>query len=246
MSSPCGQLVEQVARVAQHFGAAAKHEAIVGCAQRRQAQVVRDAPGFQQRGDAPLVAKRLARDRGVVQQLGAHLLAKPLVPGQFVGKQVLVSELVHLSATVHQHDLLKQLVHVGVADHAHERRQARSGGQQVEVAAGCEVLREQRARGLAADQHRVTHLDVLQARGERPIGHLDAQELQRLFVVRAHHAVRAQQGPAVDHEADHGELAALVAKTGVAGGGEGKQPVGPVVNRQHLGFEQIAHGRVSG
>jgi hypothetical protein len=49
----------------------------------------------------------------------------------------------------------------------------------------------------------------------------------------AAHAVGTQQGPAVDLQADHCELAADEAKTGVAGGGETEQGVRPMPDGKH-------------
>src|SRR5205085_6283080 len=86
--------------------------------------------------------------------------------------------------------------------------------------------------------------DVLQARGERPVGHLDAQELEVLLVVRADDAVGAQQRLVVDLEADHREVTVGKAQRGVARGGEGEQLVGPVVHAQHAFLVQCAHREV--
>jgi hypothetical protein len=53
---------------------------------------------------------------------------------------------------------------------------------------------------------------MLQARGERTVLNLDAQEFEVLFVVRAREAVGANQRLAVDFEAHHRELAIFEAK----------------------------------
>ncbi len=57
--------------------------------------------------------------------------------------------------------------------------------------------------------------------------------------------VGAQQGLPVHLEADHGELAAGEAEGGIAGGLEGEQAIGPVVNVGDFRLQQIAHNSVS-
>ena len=118
---------------------------------------------------------------------------------QLVRDQVGVGELVDLAHAVHEHDLVEALVGVGVADDAHERRQAGAGREQVEVAAGQQVGQHQRAGRLAADQHLVADLQVLQPRGQRAVRDLDAEELEVLFPVGAGDRIGAHQRLAVDH-----------------------------------------------
>jgi hypothetical protein len=106
-----------------------------------------------------------------------------------------------------------------------------------------QVADQQGAGGLAADQHCVARLDVLQARCQRAVGHLDAEELQLLLPVRARDRVGAQQGLALGLQPDHHELAVLEAETVVAGGGEAEVAVGPVADVQHrFGAEGGGHG----
>jgi hypothetical protein len=164
------------------------------------------------------------------------------VLGQLLGDVVVVSQLFHLAHTVHQDHFLELFIGLGVADHAHERRQARAGGQHVQALGWQQVVDQQGAGGLLADDDGVTHLDVLQARGQRAVGHLDGQELQVLFVVGADDAVGAQQRLVVHLQADHGEVPVGKAQRRVAGGGEAEKPVGPVVNGQHAFFEKCTHG----
>jgi hypothetical protein len=113
---------------------------------------------------------------------------------------------------VEQHHLVEALVGFRVLDHAHEGRQAGAGGKQVKVAPRQQVVEHQGAGGLLAHDDRVARLQVLQARGERAVGHLDAEELQVLLVVGAGDAVGAGQGPAFHFQADHHELAVLEAQ----------------------------------
>jgi hypothetical protein len=78
----------------------------------------------------------------------------------------------------------------------------------------------------------VAGLDVLQPRGQRAVLHLDAEELQRLFVVGAGDAVGTQQRLAVHAQPDHREVAVGKTQRRAARGGEAEQPVGPVVDGQ--------------
>ena len=62
-----------------------------------------------------------------------------------------------------------------------------------------------------------------------------------VFVVGADDAVGPEQWLVVDLQANHREVAIAKAHGLVAGGGEGKQFVGPVVDRQHTFFVESAH-----
>src|SRR5690606_10041038 len=92
----------------------------------------------------------------------------------------------------------------------------------------------------------VARLDMLQARGQRAVGDLDAEELQLLLPVRAGDRIGTQQGLAADLEADHHELPVLETEAVVAGGGEAEVAVGPVADVQHrFGAEGGGHGEES-
>src|SRR6202040_2241960 len=67
------------------------------------------------------------------------------------------------------------------------------------------------------------------------------EEFQFVLVIGAGHAVGAHQGPAVDLQADHGELAVLESKAGIAGGGEAEKRVGPVPDRKNFLSMECAH-----
>ena len=54
--------------------------------------------------------------------------------------------------------------------------------QEIERAAGQQVVDDECARGLAAHQDAVRFPDVLQPRGERPVRHLDGEELEGFLV----------------------------------------------------------------
>ncbi len=74
---------------------------------------------------------------------------------------------------------------------------------------------------------------LLELRGQRAVGHLDAEEFEIVLVIGAGHAVGAQQGLAFDLQADHGELAVDIAKGGVARGAEAKETVGIMLDFEH-------------
>ena len=121
---------------------------------------------------------------------------------------------------MYQHHFFKALVDFRVLDQAHKRRQASAGREHIQVAARQQVVAHQCAGRLAADHDLVAHFQVLQARGERAIRHLDAEELKVIFVVGAGDGVSAHQGFAVHFQADHNELAVLEAQAALASGAE--------------------------
>ncbi|MDR6357895.1 hypothetical protein Q3H58_004566 [Pseudomonas psychrotolerans] len=96
--------------------------------------------------------------------------------------------------------------------------------------------------GLAADHQVVAFLEVLQARGQGAVRHLDAEELQVLFVVRAGDAVGAhQRATAFGFQADHHELTVFETQARITGGLEAEQGVVPVMNAQDALGVQVAH-----
>ena len=62
------------------------------------------------------------------------------------------------------------------------------------------------------------------------VGHLDAEELQRLVVIGAGDAVRAQQRPPFDRHADHDEVAIAEAQCAVTCRREAEQRLVPVTD----------------
>lgn len=140
-----------------------------------------------------------------------------------------------------QHDGFKLLVHVRVLDQAREGGEAGARREQHQPLAGNEVVGDERAGRLAANQDGVAFLDLLQARCERPVLNLDREELELLLVIGARHAVGAQQRPALDLEPDHRKLAVLETEAGMAGGAEAEQSVGPVLDGQNLLSVKRAH-----
>jgi len=226
----------------EHLRAAAQHGAVHLGVELGHAEVAGHAAAFDQVGDAALVDERLARDRGVVLELLAHHLAQKFVPRQILGDVLVVGQLADQAAAVHQDHLAELLVGFRVADDGHERRQPGAGAEHVQALAGQQVVDQQRAGGLVADDDAVAGLNVLQAAGERAVLHLDAEKLQRFLVVRADDGVGAQQRLAVHAQADHGEVPVGKPQADAARGGERKQAVGPVVNGQDFFFVVSGHG----
>jgi len=182
---------------------------------------------------------------GVVDQFLARQLAEVFVPRQLVFEVMRVGEIVDAAHAVRQHDLLVALVGVGVADDAHERRQPGAGTEQVEVLAGLQVGEHQGAGGLARHHQRIAGLQVLQARSERAVRHLDREELQVLLPTGAGDRVGAHQRTAVQLHADHHELPAVEAEGRIARGAEGEQVVVPVLHVDHVLGCHRYHGVVS-
>jgi hypothetical protein len=104
-----------------------------------------------------------------------------------------------------------------------------------------EIVEQQRAGRLAADQNLLPGPHVLQQRGQGSVLHLDAEELHVLFVIGAGDAVGAHQRPAVDLQADHHELPVAEAQCGVARRAEAEQAVVPVPDAQNPFGAQGCH-----
>ena len=94
-------------------------------------------------------------------------------------------------------------------------------------------MQQQGAGRLAADEDLIARLDVLQARSQRAVRHLDAQELQVLLVVRAGDAVGAHHRLLIDAQTQHDEMPVLEAQRLIARRGEAEDGFIPVVHRQH-------------
>ncbi|MCY1529167.1 hypothetical protein D9M68_643000 [compost metagenome] len=85
---------------------------------------------------------------------------------------------------------------------------------------------------------------MLQPGGQRAVRHLDAEEFQVLFPVRAGDGVGAHQRTAAFLlQADHHELAIFEAQARVAGALEAEQRVVPVMNAEDALGVEVAHLR---
>src|SRR5438093_1384403 len=82
--------------------------------------------------------------------------------------------------------------------------------------------------------------ELLEARGQRTVRHLDREEFEGVLVIGAGDAVGAQQRFFADLQPDHGEFAVAETKRRIAGGGEAEQRVGPVVDAQYAFLVEAA------
>ena len=147
----------------------------------------------------------------------------------------------HFPRRMGEDDLIIPLIGFRVLDHAHERRQARTGAEQIEVLAGQQIVQDQRAGRLAADHDRIALLQMLQPGGQRAVLYLDAEEFQVLFVIRAGDTVGAHQWTPLDLQADHHELTVLEAQACIASGLEAEQRIVPMVHTENALYVQVAH-----
>ncbi len=115
-----------------------------------------------------------------------------------LGDEFAIGDFVCVANTMHQHDFFEALVGFRVLDDTHEWRQARAGAEQVKMLARQQVVEHQCSGWLAADHDLVAFLQVLQSRSQRAVLHLDAEELQILFVVGTGDTVGAHQRTALD------------------------------------------------
>src|SRR3546814_5829446 len=88
-----------------------------------------------------------------------------------------------------------------------------------------QVVHQQGTGRRVPAQYLVARLHMLQPRGQRPIGHLDAEELQVFLPAGAGDRVRAQQRPGRaiglrDLQPEHDELSAVEAEAGITGRSE--------------------------
>src|SRR5580692_7114073 len=233
---------EHLAQLFQHRRAAAHHDAVALDIQRLLADIVEQLLGGDQVGDAAAVAEWLAGHRRVIDEFFGEQRAEQFVALQVLDHLFAISEFRYLTAAMHEDDVFELVVNVRVLDQAGKRREPGAGGKQQQSLARNQIVGDQRARRLAADQDGVAFLDLLQARGERAVGHLDRKEFELFFVIGARHRIGAQQWAAIDLEPDHRELAVLKPEAGISGGAEAEERVGPVADGKNLFFMERTHG----
>src|SRR5690606_27762153 len=95
--------------------------------------------------------------------------------------------------------------------------------------------------GFAADDDVVPYLDLVQARGQRAVRHLNAVELRAVIVIRARDTVGARPRAALYYQTYHDEMAVLEAQTRITGGLEGEQGVGPVMYAEDSFGSEFGH-----
>lgn len=96
-----------------------------------------------------------------------------------------------------------------ILDDAQKWCEPGSRGEQKQPAPRVQVVDDQGADRLGADQHLVACTDVLQSRCQRAIGHLDTEKLQMGVVVRAGDAVGTADGALPILKTEHDELPVL-------------------------------------
>ena len=222
-----------VVKVLQHPRAAAQHHTVILAVQARQAKIILQLAGLDQRGDPPGIAERLARHGRVIEQLVARQLAEELIPQQRLHNQLAIGQLGNLTAAMHQHDILVALIHIRVLDDADKRRQPGAGAQQIQRLARPQIVLNQRARRLAAHQNVIARRQLLQMRGQRPIRHLDREKLKLILMIGAAHGIGAQQRSAIHLQANHGELPAEKPETRIPRRGKTEKCVSPVPDSLH-------------
>ena len=192
-------------------------------------------------GQTPRGVELFASHRRVVDQLLTDLVTQVFMRRQLLGDEIGIGQLADGPHAMDQHDLLEAFVDFGILDQAHERGKARTRGEHVQVAPRQQIVADQRAGGLAADHDLIADLEMLQTRRQRAVLHLDAKELEMIFVVGAGNRVGTHQRLAVDFQADHDELAILEPQATLARRPEAEQRIVPVMNAQHLFQGKLAH-----
>src|SRR3990167_1173765 len=240
------KLVEHFAGFIKHAWATADHRAVVLRIDRRQADILEQLAAAHQISQATLIFKRLAGHRRVVDQIVLQRIAEEFILRQVLGDEFAVGHFVHITHAVNQNHLLEALIGFRVLNHTHKRCQASARAEQVQVLARLEVIQYQGPGGFLADDDLIAFLEVLQLRGQRAIRHLDAEELQMLFPVRAGNRIGAHQRTAgFLLQADHHQLTILETQTRITGALEAEQRVVPMVNAKNALGVKIAHVRSS-
>ena len=225
----------------QQRRAAADHHAILLGVEVGEIDVAEQLARGHQVRDPAAIAERIARHRRIVDQLVADIFAEEIVLRQRLRDHLAISEFGDAAAAVQQHDFLEALVSLGILDDAEERCQTGPGPDQIQIATIEQIVDHQRSGGLAADDDLIAFLEVLQSRGQRTVLHLDREEFEVFFVIRARNAIGAQQRLLADLQADHGELAVAEAERRVARGREAEEIIGPVVNAEDALVIEVAH-----
>jgi len=100
----------------------------------------------------PAIAEGLAGHGRIIQQLLRQQRPEQIVVAQFCDQLLAIGELGDLAAAMDEDDAVEAIVDVGVLDQARERRKTRAGRQQHQPLAGQQIVGDQRAGRLAADQ----------------------------------------------------------------------------------------------
>ena len=204
------------------------------------AKSLNNFPELDEVGDAALVVERLARDRRIVPQGGSDQFAEKLVLRQFGLDEVAIGELGLGAHAMHEDNRREPFVGLSIADRCEERREAGFGCEKVQVASVAQIVENERAGRLAADEDAVAGRQMLQVRSQRTVLNLDREELEFLSIVGGSDRISAHQRTALDLKAKHHELPVLETAGGVAGCLETEQGVRPVANVQNPLLELTA------
>ena len=104
---------------------------------------------------------------------------------QIVREIVAIGEFASPPAAVDDDDALEALVGLRVLDEAEVGCEAGARAEQEQVAPFTQIVEQQGSGRLAADEHAVALRELLEARGQRPVWNLDAEELELVLIVRA-------------------------------------------------------------
>src|SRR5258706_8788685 len=237
--------LQKRAKVCEHCRAPAKHDAIRRAIEGRCADVAEQPLRGDQICNTAAILERLARHGRVVDELLPNHFAQELIVRQLFCEPVTIGEVRDMAAPMHENDPLEPLIGFRIADDAEERRQSRPRAEEVKHFAGVQIIKNQRSGWLLAYKNVIAGLDVLEARRQRAIRHLYAEEFKRIVVVGARHAVSSNERPAIHFEADHGELAIRKSERRIAGCDEAEKLFIPVPDVQHSLLIERAHGWTS-
>ena len=84
---------------------------------------------------------------------------------QFIDEMFDHHRLSRPSHSVNENYLLEALIDLRVLENAHERGNARSGAEEIQVLAGLKIVEQECPGGLLAHQNRVALTDMLKPRG---------------------------------------------------------------------------------
>src|ERR1700738_3425283 len=232
---------QQRAGVMDQRRTAADHDPILFGREWRKGGIAEQFGRRDQVGDPAAIAERIARHSRIIDQLVADEFADQIVLWQVLSDHLAIGEFGDAAAALQPPHFSETLVGFGMLDHAQERRQPGAGADQIQVSPALEIVDHQSPGGLAADDDLVALLQMLEARGQRTIRHLDREEFEPVLVIGAGDAVGAQQRLLADFQADHREFAVAETERRIAGGGETEQIIGPVMDAENAFLVEIAH-----
>src|SRR5208283_1908259 len=222
--------LEQFAGVRQHPHVSADHEAVGRRIEPGNPKIAEHTSAFHRGGNPPMMARRLARDRGVVEQLAGDRFAQVRIAAQPVDRLIRILKIGVRAGAANENHLLESLVGLRIPGDAQERRHPGAGGQHEQPPAGPQVAQHQGPGRLRAHQNRRSRQDVLEPRGQPASRHFDAVELEAILVVGAGDAVGTDDLPSLEVQSQHDELTILESQSRAAGGHEAEQLIAPMLD----------------